>query len=220
VIDAIALQKLLAWLAPSFPTGAFAWSAGMETAIAQRLVTDRASTEDWILGLLAHGTMRADAILLAHAHRAHAEQEALANLADLGIALIPSAERLDESVQTGRAFRKSTAAWPAPSTPPVPDPCPYPVVIGALAGVHELPLDATLLAFLLSAVQAQISVAVRLVPIGQTAGLSILAALEPEIAREAALAASAELAAIGGMAYAADIAQMRHETLPVRIFRS
>lgn len=218
--DSAALQKLLAWLSPSFPTGAFAWSAGLETAISERRVTDRAGTDNWIKGLLAHGGMRNDAILVAHAHRASAEPQMLQEIADLGIALFPAAERLEESLQTGRAFLKSAAAWPSPIALSLPEPCPYPVAVGTLCGAHGLPLDAVLIAFLTAAVQAQISVAVRLVPIGQSAGLSVLASLEPEIARQAAIAAEAELAAIGGMAYAADIAQMRHETLPVRIFRS
>ena len=68
--------------------------------------------------------------------------------------------------------------------------------------------------------QSQVSVAVRLVPIGQTAGLSVIAALEPAVATLAAAAATATLDDLGGIAYATDIAQMRHETLPTRIFRS
>ncbi len=35
-----ALQKLLTWLSPTFPVGAFAWSAGLETAIADRRLMD------------------------------------------------------------------------------------------------------------------------------------------------------------------------------------
>ena len=65
--DAAALQKLLTWLSPAFPVGAFAWSAGLETAIAERRVSDATSLEDWIGGTLKHGGMRTDAIVLAHA---------------------------------------------------------------------------------------------------------------------------------------------------------
>ena len=66
----------------------------------------------------------------------------------------------------------------------------------------------------------QISVAVRLVPLGQSDGLHILSALEPRVVALAASAANATLADLGAIAYAADIAQMRHETLEPRIFRS
>ena len=47
-----------------------------------------------------------------------------------------------------------------------------------------------------------------------------MAALEPAVAALAAAAATATLDDLGGIAYATDIAQMRHETLPTRIFRS
>lgn len=57
-------------------------------------------------------------------------------------------------------------------------------------------------------------------PIGQTDGLAIMAALEPEIARLAVVCQHATLDEIGSVAYGADIAQMQHETLPTRIFRS
>jgi urease accessory protein len=76
------------------------------------------------------------------------------------------------------------------------------------------------LGYLTAAVHLQVSVAVRLVPLGQSAGLQVMAALEPDVAALAAFAASASLDDIGGIAYAGEIAQMRHETLEPRIFRS
>ena len=66
--DAAALQKLLTWLSPAFPVGAFAWSQGLETAIADDRVHDATTLKDWVGGSLAHGGLKTDAILLAHAH--------------------------------------------------------------------------------------------------------------------------------------------------------
>ncbi|RYE58339.1 MAG: urease accessory protein UreF, partial [Hyphomicrobiales bacterium] len=97
---------------------------------------------------------------------------------------------------------------------------PYPIAVGAFAAAHDIALSDTLLAFLTATVHSQVSVAVRLVPIGQTDGLAIMAALEPKIAELAALCQHATLDEIGSVAYGADIAQMLHETLPTRIFRS
>jgi urease accessory protein len=214
------LQKLLTWLSPAFPVGAFAWSAGLETAIVDRRVQDRASAEDWILGTLRHGGLKTDAILLAHAHASWQNAAELADLADLCAALTPARERLAETQQTGNAFVLASAAWANGSAPPFPSPCPYPIAIGALAGSHGIsPVD-TLTAYLTATVHSQVSVAVRLVPIGQSDGLAIMAALEPEIAQLAAVCQHATLDEIGSVAYGADIAQMQHETLPTRIFRS
>jgi urease accessory protein len=61
---------------------------------------------------------------------------------------------------------------------------------------------------------------VRLVPLGQTAGLQVMAQLEPAITNLAMAAATLSLEDIGGIAYATDIAQMRHETIGTRVFRS
>ena len=214
-----ALQRLLTWLSPAFPVGAFAWSAGLETAIAGRAVTDSASLRNWLSGALAHGGIRMDAIFLAQAWHA-AEAAQLAELAALYLALVPSAERHAETTAMGDAFLIAAQAWPSEVFARLPTPCPYPIAVGAVAAAHDIALGDTLIALLTAIVHGQISVAVRLVPLGQTAGLKVMAALEPEIAALAAAAATATLDDIGGIAYAADIAQMRHETLQPRIFRS
>ena len=102
----------------------------------------------------------------------------------------------------------------------LPQPCPYPIAVGAIAGAHGIGLPQTLIGFLTAIAHTQVSVAVRLVPIGQSDGLAIMAALEPIILARAELCQHAALDDIGSIAYAADIAQMRHETLTTRIFRS
>lgn len=214
------LQRLLTWLSPAFPVGAFAWSAGLEAAIIGRKVVDRATTEDWIGGILHHGGLHTDAILVANACRDWDKPQALADLADLTLALTPARERWQETTVTGNAFVLAAAAWPPAVAPVLPTPCPYPIAVGAMAGSHGIGTEDTVLAFLTAAVHSQVSVAVRLVPIGQSDGLAIMAALEPQIAALARHSAAAGTDAIGTIAYAADIAQMKHETLPTRIFRS
>jgi urease accessory protein len=214
------LQKLLTWLSPAFPVGAFAWSAGLEAAIVARTVHNRATTQQWVESNLIHGSMRNDAILLSHAHRAANDTKQLKDLADLCLALTPARERHDETTITGGAFVTAARAWPTPVLANLPQPCPYPIAVGAISSGHGIDLAATLLAYLTATVHGQVSVAVRLVPIGQSDGLAIMAALEPAIASIAALCQHAALDDIGAVAYAADIAQMTHETLTTRIFRS
>ncbi|KKB10045.1 urease accessory protein UreF [Devosia chinhatensis] len=214
------LQKLLTWLSPAFPVGAFAWSAGLETAIVEGLVTDRNTTQDWIAGTLNHGGLRTDAILLAHAHKSYMEPATLMALADLCLALTPARERHAETITTGNAFVLASAAWPTARPLSLPQPCPYPIAVGASTGAHDIDLRQSLIAFLTATVHSQVSVAVRLIPIGQTDGLSIMASLEPAIAAAADLCQHAALDDIGTVAYGADIAQMKHEMLTTRIFRS
>jgi len=125
-----------------------------------------------------------------------------------------------ETTITGDSYVTATKVWPAEVLVPLPSPCPYPIAVGAIAGAHGIGFGDTLLAWLTATVHGQVSVAVRLVPLGQSDGLRVLAGLEPAITALAGAAATAGLADIGGIAYAADIAQMRHETLEPRIFRS
>jgi urease accessory protein len=192
----------------------------LERAIADGRVADAANLKDWIVGSLAHGALKTDAILLAHAYRGEADAGKLAELADLGLALTAASERHFETSLTGETFSIAARAWPSDVFARLPQPCPYPVVVGATAGAQEIGIDETLLGYLTAAVHSQVSVAVRLVPLGQTAGLQVLAGLEPAVAALAATAAMASLDDIGGIAYAADIAQMRHETMGMRVFRS
>ena len=218
--DTAALQRLLTWLSPAFPVGAFAWSQGLETAIADGRIKTGSDLKAWLDGLLAHGGLKTDAIILAHAHRDQANAAGLVDLADLVLALTASSERTLETTLTGDNFALAARAWPSDVFARLPEPCPYPVAVGAIAGAQNIALRDTLIGYLTAAVHSQVSVAVRLVPLGQTAGLQVMAGLEPAIAALAETAATADLDAIGGIAYAADIAQMRHETLGVRVFRS
>src|SRR5690606_24072351 len=169
---------------------------------------------------LKAGAARNDAILAGLAGRAHADAARLAGLADLGLALTPARQRREEMLVTGDAFVQAAKAWPDPVHGRLPRPCPYPVAVGADAGAAGIAAGAMPLALLTAHAQAQISVAVRLIPIGQTDGLAILAAAEPVIAALAPALAQAGEDDLGSASYAADIAAMRHETLSTRIFRS
>jgi len=60
----------------------------------------------------------------------------------------------------------------------------------------------------------------RLVPLGQTDGQRVLAALEPVATATAARALVTSLDQVGGAAFRADLASMRHETQYTRLFRS
>lgn len=214
------LQRLLTWLSPAFPVGTFAWSQGLETAISDGRVQNAATLKDWIGGSLSHGALKTDAILLAHAYRSEADATALVELAELGLALTAASERHFETSLTGETFGIAARAWPSDVFARLPQPCPYPVVVGAVAGAQQIGLGETLIGYLTASVHSQVSVAVRLVPLGQTAGLQVMAGLEAAVATLADTAASASLDDIGGITYAADIAQMRHETIGTRVFRS
>ncbi|MCW5719437.1 MAG: urease accessory protein UreF, partial [Bauldia sp.] len=140
-------------------------------------------------------------------------------------AMSPSAERHIEASSLGASFLKAVASgWPSAAlvkaTETVTGAAPYPVAVGIAAAAHALPLQPTLALYLNGFVANLVSVAVRLVPLGQTAGLRILAGLQPRVLDMAGRAATSTLDDLGSAAMVSDIASMRHETLYSRVFRS
>src|ERR1700680_213332 len=109
---AAALYRLLAWLSPSFPVGAFSYSHGLDAAAAAGMVHDRASLEGWIAAIVARGSGRIAADILCEAYRAaRAGDEAGIDIANRrGLAFRATAELALEAGQQGEAF---LAAWPA-----------------------------------------------------------------------------------------------------------
>jgi urease accessory protein len=77
-----------------------------------------------------------------------------------------------------------------------------------------------LLAWLQGFAATLTSVAVRLVPIGQTAGLEVLRDLAPVIARTVERAGIATLDDLGTITIGSEIAAMKHETQHSRVFRT
>jgi urease accessory protein len=213
------LLRLLAWLSPAFPTGGFAWSHGIEWAVEAGDVTDAPSLQAWLSDLLRHGSAHNDAIVLRHAYRAAGNAAELSELAAFACAITGARERRAESVGQGSAFAAAAAPWGADVLRGIAA-LPYPVAVGALAGRHGIGEDAAAAAFLQAFVANLISAAVRLIPLGQSAGLAVLAALEATIIDVGATTRAATLDDIGGACFRADLAAMRHETQYTRLFRS
>ena len=68
--EAAALYRLMTWLSPAFPVGAFSYSSGIEWAVEAGDIADAASLRDWLAAMLADGPGFCDGVFLAHAHRA------------------------------------------------------------------------------------------------------------------------------------------------------
>ncbi len=221
----VALLRLLTWLSPAFPIGAFSYSHGLETAVAKGDIHDRESMRDWLLNLIARGSGWSDSVLLAHAwHCTDDSLQHILSINEFSLALAPSAERLAETCQLGEAFYKASKAWPTALHDALDGqrttPLAQPVIVGAIARAHAIPLDVILPAATHAFLSNLISVAIRLVPLGQTDGLALQAALEDPILRMTERAAQASLEDIGTACLLSDIAAMQHETLTTRIFRS
>jgi urease accessory protein len=210
--------KLLSWLSPAFPVGAFGYSHGLETVIRDGAVTDAAALSDWIAALIELGSGWTDAVLFAAAWTAATREDAdaLVEIAELAAALAPSLERRRETLAQGAAFLIAARAW---GEPPLAE-GPYPVAVGAAAGTAGIPVQLALTAWLHAFAANLVSAAVRAVPLGQTDGVAVIAGLEPVILAVADRAAGSTLDDLGSATLVSDIASLRHETLEPRLFVS
>jgi urease accessory protein len=225
--EAAALYRLMTWLSPSFPVGAFSYSSGIEWAVEAGDIVDAASLRDWLASMLADGPGFCDGVFLAHAHRAASSRDAaeLRDVAELAAAFVPSRERQLETLAQGRAFIDiARAAWNCDGLEPMISHCGgavvYPVAVGLVSAAHAIPLAPTMHAFFHALTSNWISAAARLVPLGQTDSQRALALLEPVVVSTAKRALDASLDDLGSATFRADLASMRHETQYTRLFRS
>jgi urease accessory protein len=217
------ILPLFAWLSPSYPVGCYAYSHTLEWAVEAGDVLDAESLIAWLRDQMTLGFGRNDAILMSHAYRVveAGDGVALATINELALAVSPSAELYLETSQQGRSFLDATlAAWSAPGLPALQGEVALPVAIGMAAAAHNVPLPLTLSAYLFGLVQTLVSAAIRLAPIGQTAGIRVCAALAQTAQEVAQEAIGLSLDDIGGATFRADLGSFHHENQYTRLFRS
>lgn len=225
-----ALYRLMTWLSPSFPVGAFTYSHGLEWAVETGRVADRSSLIAWVEGTLRLGAGRTDADLFREVWQAvtDADPARFDRAAEMADALRGTAELALESVNQGRAFvRTLRDTWPHPDLdrwlarleaerrPPA-----YAVAVALACALHGVPLADALTAFLHAFSANLISAAVRLVPLGQTDGQAAQAALAPVVEAAAEAAFFRDWDDLGAAAPMVDLCSMLHETQYTRLFRS
>jgi urease accessory protein len=226
-IRSAALYRLMAWLSPSYPVGAFSYSSGIEWAVEAGDIKDADTLRRWLAVVIGEGGGFCDAVFFVHAHRSLADTDdrALTVVAELAAAFAPSKERHLETTAQGAAFIEATrAAWACPALDRLAaawtGPVAYPVAVGVAAAGHGIPLEPALPAFLHAVTANLISAGVRLVPLGQSDGQRVLAALEPGVEATAQRALVTPLDDVGSAAMRADLASLLHETQYTRLFRS
>lgn len=222
-----ALYRLMTWLSPAFPVGAFSYSSGLEWAVEAGDIRDAETLRHWLESVLANGSGYCDGVFFNQAYQAAtaSDDSLLCEIAELAAAFAPTRERHFETTTQGRAFMDATqAAWPCTALSKL---CSiweglvaYPVAVGVACAGHAIPRIPALNAFLAAITANWVSAGVRLIPLGQTSSQRLLAALEPAIANAAAAASAATLDDLGTATFRADLASARHETQYTRLFRS
>lgn len=217
---------LLCWSSPSYPTGAFAYSHGLETLVEAGAVADADGLHAFVTAWLERGGGWIDAVLFAQTWRCAGDAAALDEVAAMASAWRGTGETALEARQQGSAFLSVTlSAWPHPdlagfAARNAGRPVAQATAFALAAAVHGIALDRALGAFLHAGVANLVSAGVRLVPLGQTDGQRVMAMLAGPVEACVAAAMRADPDRIGTDTLSIELASMAHETQHTRLFRS
>lgn len=214
----------MTFLSPAFPVGAFSYSHGLEWAIDSGSIRSADALRSRLVDLLTFGSAWNDAVLFVEAHSAACAGDIprLRNAAELASALAPSRERRLEATAQGRAFLDAAlVAWPSKSAEALCDiEVTYTVAVAVVAADQGIAVESALPAYLNAFIANLVSVGVRLIPIGQSAGVGIVSDLHPLIALSSEKALHSTLDDLGSATILSDISSMRHEEQYSRVFRT
>lgn len=217
--------RLHTFLSASFPTGAYTYSHGIETAIQDNRISDADSCLEWIANIVRLGSGWNDALLLCEAHAlldAHRQidAQALQTTNDLALALSAGEERYRETMQMGSAFLRAAANWPDTqheALSGLENLISLPVAIGIIGALNRIPLNHLLPVSLQASTSNLVWIATRLVPLGQSDSLLVIGTLEPILSSVSEQAMNASLEDLGGCNLLGDMASIEHEVLDSRV---
>jgi urease accessory protein len=225
-----ALTRLMAWLSPAFPVGAYAYSHGLEYAVEDGRVSDEDSLCIWIEGILSLGAGAIDGPLFAAAWRAAdtGDDVALLDTAELADCFRATSEMALESGAQGDAFMNTVGeTWTSDQFADhskilraADRPVAYSVAVAVATADAGVPLRPALTGYFHGFAANLTSAGVRLIPLGQVAGQRIIEAMRDSVTAAASAAMQTPLDEIGSAGALIDWSSIAHETQYTRLFRS
>jgi urease accessory protein len=198
------------WLSPSFPTGSFNFSQGLEYAVSQSMVKNEVDLIEWIENNLEHGFLRNDAIFLKLAYHISKDED-LDDLTEKCLAFSCSALKLNEQVLTGDNFAKASDTQLG---------LPYPIALGAAAKKHKFKIEELIPLFFQSNISNLIAAAQRLLPLGHKRSTIILKNLFEKINKISRKVLVSTEKDLFSSCYLADTCTLLHEEFEGKIFKS
>lgn len=223
------LVRLLQLASPALPVGAYTYSQGLEQAVDAGNVHDEATAQAWIGDVLQWNVARWEAPAVARLHDAWIgnDDAALARLDREWVASRETAELRAESLQMGHSlarllldldafvavpgYRERLASLIEPA---------FPTAWSAAAAAWEVPARDAVAAYVWSWIENQVMAAVKLVPLGQSAGQRLLATLGARIPALANAALACGERDFANFTPGLALASAAHETQYSRLFRS
>jgi urease accessory protein len=216
------LLRILHLASPALPIGAFHFSQGLEYAVEAGWVKDESSALEWIAGVARHAVGTLDLPVLFRMHRAASsgDDDELQRWGRFLLAARETEELRAEDRHMGSALARILRELGAR----VPDQQrnrPSYAEMFAVACAHwNIAEHEALQAYAWTWAENQILAAVKLVPLGQTAGQRTLHSLVPLLEQIATQAFDIDDDDIGACALIQGLASARHETQYTRLFKS
>ena len=213
-----------------FPSGAFAYSWGLETYVSEGLVKDRPGLKQFIGAYLKGLMKRCDCVFIKLSYE-FTEKEDIQNLMRIDRLLHsmkPAREVRDGSLQTGRQLLQVVLSlYESEFLAAVLEGIKrkgmhghQPLMFGAVCEVMGIPLETALLSYLYSTVSSIASAGVRLIPLGHTDAQKTIHEMKPVILKILNEIKSLGEPDICAFAPAFEMRSMRHERLATRLFKS
>jgi len=223
------LCQALHLASPALPIGSFSYSQGLETAFDLALIRNEEDAFTWIFDGLTEIIGRCDAPVVAFIHRAcrsRLPNDALSEIAYWNSWFLASRESMElrrETEQMGWSLLQLAHSlnWitPVARTNEL-EPVAFPTAFALSASGLALTETTTLTAFCFSWLEAQVAAAVKLVPLGQTAGHRILNQCRTNVPMVVHTAANTIPEDLSSWAPMLGILSARHESQYSRLFRS
>lgn len=214
--------RLWQLISPALPVGAFHYSQGLEAAVCRGWVHDEATAREWIGGILHHTIARVDLPILMRVHAAWQQRDIdrLSRWNRACRAHRETRELREEEQNMGFALRRLAVELEDPM-PDLPDgPLGFVAAFAVVAANWKLAARDAAAGYAWSWCENQVASAVKLVPLGQTAGQRMLAAFGAALPALVESARACRDDAIGRGAPGLAIASSGHETQYSKLFRS
>ncbi|MGJ3244958.1 MAG: urease accessory protein UreF [Elainellaceae cyanobacterium] len=219
------LLYLLQLASPTLPVGAYSYSEGLELLSQTGTLSTHHELVHWLSHEMKYGAIRIEAAVLRRAYDSAVAQD-MGRLKDWNawLSAVRETEELrQQSWQMGRALSRLLADVQPDMQPMLNacgEPCNFAIAFAVAAAHWNIDCYSSLFGYLHSWASNLVNAGVRLIPLGQTIGQTVLMQLYPhleQIVDEILVLADDDLKSCG---WGVAIASMNHETLYSRLFRS
>ncbi len=224
VTNHTAMLNLMRLTSPSLPIGAFAYSQGLEFACDQEWITDEDSALNWIAGLMRNTQVYLEIPILMRLYNAWQSNEfvKVEYWSKYLLASREARELRDEDHYIGKALSKLLFDLDVPQADNIikTQYVTYATAFSLAAYNCQVSRDDCCTGYVWAWCENQVNAAIKLIPLGQTAGQRMLTALIKEIPDLVQTGMQLDDDEIGSTAVGLGIASANHETQYSRLFRS